>query len=139
MEADSPNYWRGRALWCRAKALRMRGEACRKTLLSLVDQMEALAIREEVRRTNHMTEWLAVQRIKNELYHKGLAWIVENRGGHNGRWPPHRVTDCHLWQSVRMLASVHDLTPSEVAADLVNLCARDRDVSRETQRAANRA
>jgi len=58
--------------------------------------------------------------VERSFYHKGLAWIVDHRGGHNGRWPPREVKDCVGWQCVRIVADLTDRRPREVAIDLID-------------------
>jgi hypothetical protein len=58
--------------------------------------------------------------LADELYNRGLAWIIYHRGGHNGRWPPTSVPHCMGWGCVRQLAFIHDMSAREVAADLVD-------------------
>jgi hypothetical protein len=57
--------------------------------------------------------------VRSDAYLSGLFWILRNKGGPNGGWPPRDENRVSGWAVVRLLAHITNRTPREVAADLV--------------------
>jgi hypothetical protein len=57
--------------------------------------------------------------VKHDLYAAGLFWIIREKGGPNGGWPPRDITRVAGWAVVRMLADLTGRYPGEVAKDLI--------------------
>jgi hypothetical protein len=58
-----------------------------------------------------------------DAYWRGLLWIIRERGS-NGGWPPRNVAKVSGWLVVRMLAYLHNMSPREVAADIIDTSIR---------------
>jgi hypothetical protein len=60
-----------------------------------------------------------MQRAREELYLRGLFWILRNRAGSNGRWPPQDIRKVSGWAVVKMLAEIGQRTPRDVAGQII--------------------
>ena len=58
-------------------------------------------------------------RSQHDVYLAGLFWILRERAGSNGGWPPRDIDRVCGWAVVRMLARLADKNPREVAADVI--------------------
>jgi hypothetical protein len=61
----------------------------------------------------------AVERARTDLYMRGLFWIIRERGGPHGGWPPRDLAKVAGWTVVRLLATLANRSPRDVAADLI--------------------
>ena len=59
------------------------------------------------------------ERFLNDYYITGLMWIIRNKGGVNGGWPPRDTKRVHSWVTVRMLAKLSGKDEMSVAKDLI--------------------
>ena len=57
--------------------------------------------------------------VRSDVYLSGLFWILRERGGPNGGWPPRDPGRVSGWAVVRLLAHMTNRSPREVAGDLI--------------------
>ena len=69
---------------------------------------------------------MTVPGIRNDMYMRGLYWILRERAGAGG-WPPRDVSRVSGWTVVRMLAAIHEKSVAAVAKDLIDHHELQRD------------
>ena len=61
----------------------------------------------------------SMQRARDEVYWRGMFWILRHRASHNGRWPPSDTSKVCGWAVVRMLSTMTDRPPRHIAKDII--------------------
>jgi hypothetical protein len=61
------------------------------------------------------------QRMREDMYHRAIYWILRERAGSNNGWPPRDVSKVSGWAVVRMTAHLHGRSVAEVAKDLIDI------------------
>jgi hypothetical protein len=56
----------------------------------------------------------------NDHYERGLYWILRERRGLHGGWPPRDVGKVSGWAVVKMLAAMSNRSPRAVAQDVID-------------------
>jgi hypothetical protein len=59
------------------------------------------------------------KRGRRKMYEAGLYWIIRERAGSHGGWPPRDVNRVSGWSVVRMLADLTGRSPRDVAIDII--------------------
>lgn len=54
----------------------------------------------------------------NDVYLRGLFWILRERAGAGG-WPPRDICKVSGWTVIKLLAHISDRSPREVAGDVI--------------------
>ena len=62
----------------------------------------------------------SLHRAQDDLYLRGLFWIIRERRCANGGWPPRNVSKVSGWTTVRMLAALSDRPVQSVARELID-------------------
>jgi hypothetical protein len=57
-------------------------------------------------------------------YWRGVLWIIRERAGSNGGWPPREISKVSGWAVVRMLAHIANKSPREVAHEIIDTSMR---------------
>jgi hypothetical protein len=57
--------------------------------------------------------------VRTDVYLSGLFWIIRERGGPNGGWPPHDIGRVSGWKVVQLLAHLTNRSARQVAGDLI--------------------
>ena len=58
--------------------------------------------------------------VRADVYLSGLFWILREKGGPNGGWPPRDIDRVAGWAVVRMLAYLTNRSVREIAVDLID-------------------
>jgi hypothetical protein len=58
-------------------------------------------------------------------YERAVGWIVRERAGSNGGWPPRDVARVSGWAVVRFTADLFDRSVREVARDIIDMSLAD--------------
>jgi hypothetical protein len=67
----------------------------------------------------------------SDFYERGLYWILRERRGLHGGWPPRDVSKVSGWAVVKMLAHLAGTSPRTVAVDVIEHSLRTENGSDE--------